>query len=298
MIIKRVGGKSKLAEWIKSYLPACRVFVDVFGGSGAVLDCMIQSGIRSVFNDLDKKIYTFFRVLQNSGSDLAHLVNLTPYSRQFFNKACEVFNDSSRFQSLKDIDKALTFLIMNRQSFGSKMLKTWSITRDGEVNYETWNNLPKYIISCHQRWKNVFLENLNYRELISKWDSPTTTFYLDPPYEGVETDYYEINKTQGFNHYRMLNTLKRIDGSYCVSYYNGPKEIKQESKQDSPLIIQYKDIGCTIHRKRVAKHLTGGVDKKTYATELLIIHKNKWASSHAQFATIKGKQIGDLFEDE
>lgn len=304
MVIKRVGGKSKIAEWIKTYLPSCRVFVDVFGGSGSILDSMISSrNTRLIFNDLDDKIYTFFYILRSYGHDFAHLVNLTPYSRKMFDEAMDIFNDDDKFNSLELIDKAMVFLIVNRQSFGAKMLPPWSITRDGEVNYETWGKLPRYILNCHNRWKNVFLENLDYKTLIPKWDGPQTTFYLDPPYEGVESDYYEVNKDTGFNHHEMFDILQTIEGSYAVSYYGGDTEDEVKSKikknikedKDTLLIEKYIDAGCKVYRKKVAKHLAGS-SKKSYATEVLIVKSNPWSMNNSNVITIKGQQVGDLFD--
>lgn len=275
MIIKRVGGKSKIVDWLKCYFPPCKIFVDVFGGSGVVCDAMRHSKCRLIFNDLDQKVYTFFRVLQTKGTDLSHLVNLTPYSRDYFQYAFEIYSDNAKFEQLSDIDKALIFLIVNRQSFGAKMTDTWSITREGEVNYDTWNLLPKYIVKCHEQWKHVFLENLDYRELLKKWDSESTLHYLDPPYEGVEKDYYEINSEKGFDHNEMLTVLQAVLGSYCVSYYGG-----EDESSDSELVEKYKSVGCKVYRNKVAKHLSGA-NKKSYAIEVLIVKQNRWASKRS-----------------
>lgn len=271
MIIKRVGGKSKIAKWIVNNLPKGSIFVDVFGGSGAVINELMErsfKNMRFIYNDADSKIYTFFKVLQQQPIDLSHLVNLTPYSRELFNKSFEVIKDEKEFEKLDEIDKAVIFLIVNRQSFGAKMTKDWSITLNGEVNYKTWNHLPEYIIRVAKTWKNTFLENLDYRDLVKKWDSKDTVFYFDPPYEKCETDYYDENKKKGFDHKEMFATLESMSGSYCASYYGG-----ETDSEDSELLNAYKNAGCVIIRKEVTKHLSTQ-DTKDKVTEVLII-KNK-----------------------
>jgi len=267
MIIKRVGGKTKIASWITANLPRHNVFVDVFGGSGAVISAMhLESrSCRFVFNDLDSKIYNLFQMMRDHSSELATEISFVPYSRQEFEEAVEILGDKDKFDALSDLDKAVLFLIVNRQSFGAKMLRPWSISIDGEVNYSTWSKLPSYLIQSSKRFKNVYLENLDYRELLTKWDSPETCFYLDPPYEGVEADYYDVNKADGFDHWEMLKALKSIDGSYAVSYYGG-----ETAEEDTPLIKAYAAEGCHILRKQVAKHLSG-TEKKATATEVLIV---------------------------
>lgn len=267
MIIKRVGGKAKLAKWIVRNLPRGDIFVDVFGGSGSVLMEVLRQcpGMRFVYNDLDDRLYTFFKVLRDNSTDLAHLTFLTPYSRRGFQDAHAILSDDAEFSKLDDINKALLFLIVNRQSFGAKMSNDWSITRDGEINYQTWNSLPEYILRVAKAWKNVFLEHLDYKEVIRKWDSKNTIFYLDPPYENVETDYYKVNKKDGFNHVEMFEELQNIQGSYSVSYYGG-----EDQSSDTDLLKLYQNAGCKTLRKEVAKHLSMQTNKDK-ATEVLLI---------------------------
>jgi DNA adenine methylase len=267
MILKRVGGKAKLARWIVNHIPVASNFVDVFGGSGAVLDEMARRRpkLRYVYNDIDSKLYIFFRVLRDAPDFLAELVNLTPYSRRFYDEAFDIFESKAALSELSELDQALVFVIVNRQSFGSKMDGTWSIARDGEINYETWNRLPKSILKVAQRWKNVYLENLDYCDLIPKWDHKDTVFYVDPPYEGVEDFYYEANRDDGFDHEKLLSVLRSIQGSFCLSYYGG-----KSKAEDSDLIKSYESLGCRIYRKSVFKHLQTR-EEKDEATEVLIV---------------------------
>ena len=271
MIIKRVGGKSKISKWIKNNLPPYKVFVDVFGGSGAVLDEVVprtNTTKRYIFNDLDSRIYTFFKVLQHRGQDLADLVQITPYSRKFFEEACDVIYDDEKMHLLDELDQALIFLIVNRQSFGSRMVPPWSIAREGEIVYQTWNKLHESVMEIHNKWRNVFLENLDYKELVKKWDGKATLFYCDPPYQGVEHDYYEVNKKEGFNHQEMFDLLQGIEGSCAVSYY-----------KDSDIVDKYVQAGYNMETKNVAMHLAK-CDVKPIKTEALLIKYNNWTKQN------------------
>lgn len=285
MVIKRVGGKSKLANWIKYYTPRHKIFVDVFGGSGAVLDAVLRPGkdTRYVYNDLDNKLYSFFKVLQGRAPEFAELVKLTPYSRKFFDEALEIIQDNDKLESLDILDQSLAFLIVNRQSFGAKMMPPWSITRDGEINYDTWSKLSDQITNVYKKWRTVFLENLDYRQLLEKWDDETTTFYLDPPYEGVESDYYDVNKEDGFDHKGMFEALQKIKGSYVVSYY-----------EHSDVVDQYKQAGCEVVTQDVKMHLAGS-EEKASKTEILLICANDWSKKQQDKKGIKGRQVGSIF---
>lgn len=285
MILKRVGGKSKLSEWIFDNSPSYRGFVDVFGGSGAVLDCFIKhhkkneeyqykGRPRYIYNDLDNSIYTFFKVLQNMPNDLSRLIELTPYSRKLFSESFE--NLQNNYENLSDIDKAIYLIVLNRQSYGSMMSNSWSTAINGEINYETWNKLPNQIMSCYNLWKYVYLENLDYKDLINHWDDETTLLYLDPPYEGVEYSYYNVNKNSGFNHNEMFDVLSNVKASFVVSYYGGV-----DDSNDTDLIEKYKKINCKVERKKVFKHLASG-DEKSFAYEILLIKSNNWSLRFSQ----------------
>ena len=65
----------------------------------------------------------------------------------------------------------------------------------------------------------VAIENLDYLDVIKKWDAEDACFYLDPPYEGVEKAYYDLNKKGGFDHQALRNAIETTQGSVVVSYY-------------------------------------------------------------------------------
>jgi DNA adenine methylase len=63
-----------------------------------------------------------------------------------------------------------------------------------------------------------FVENLDFEDVISKYDSPTTYFYCDPPY--YKTENYYANHEFGLqSHERLANSLKSIKGKFSLSYY-------------------------------------------------------------------------------
>jgi DNA adenine methylase len=74
------------------------------------------------------------------------------------------------------------------------------------------------------KWHRYFdaitnIENLDFEEVIKKYDSPTTYFYCDPPYFKTE-DYY-INHDFGIQtHERLANALKAMEGRFSLSYYH------------------------------------------------------------------------------
>jgi DNA adenine methylase len=65
------------------------------------------------------------------------------------------------------------------------------------------------------------VENMDFQEVIEKYDSDGTYFYTDPPYYIVgEGSYYSKHEFSRNDHERLANTLKKIKGKFSLSYYD------------------------------------------------------------------------------
>ena len=99
-ILKYPGAKNRLADWIVSFIPEHKVYLEPYFGSGAVFFNKPKSKIETI-NDLDGEIYNLFRVIREHSDELAKLVEMTPYSREEYEKAyCKNADDT-------DIEKAI-----------------------------------------------------------------------------------------------------------------------------------------------------------------------------------------------
>ncbi len=269
-IVKRVGGKTKIRSWLKSKFPSHSIFNDCFGGSGAVVSYMPKangSKYRKVYNDQDNHVSNFFKILRDEPQNLAQAISLSPYSRKDFDDAHNFIRDKENKPWLKvsELEWARQFLIYNRQSIFGKEDSHWCIARNGENICITWHYLPKDIIAMAECFKETYIECLDYQEVIKKWDSPETLTYMDPPYEGVEKDFYQVNKESGFNHEEMRKFIDSIKGSVAVSYY--------DSKYIRDLYS-----GFEFHELKVKKNMQTK-EIKDDATEILIIRKSDWAKN-------------------
>ena len=68
-LLRYYGAKWMLAPWIISYMPQHRVYVEPYGGGGAVL--LRKSRVHEeIYNDLDSDIVNLFRVTRDNGKEL------------------------------------------------------------------------------------------------------------------------------------------------------------------------------------------------------------------------------------
>jgi DNA adenine methylase len=79
--------------------------------------------------------------------------------------------------------------------------------------------------------KITFVENMDFQEVISKYDSDKTYFYVDPPYWKTE-NYYSNHDFDRNDHERLALSLKSMKGKFSLSYYDFPLLSKWFPKLD------------------------------------------------------------------
>lgn len=114
-IFRYPGAKWSLANWIISYFPEDyekMVYLEPFVGSGAVFFNKLPGAVETI-NDLDSDIVNLFYVLREHPEELKRLLELTPYSREEYDKAFEPCEDP--------IEKARRYMIKTTQAIGAKL---------------------------------------------------------------------------------------------------------------------------------------------------------------------------------
>jgi DNA adenine methylase len=67
--------------------------------------------------------------------------------------------------------------------------------------------------------KITHVENLDFEDVIRKYDSPSTYIYLDPPYWKTE-NYYNNHDFDRGDHERLANVLNSVQSKFSLSYYD------------------------------------------------------------------------------
>jgi len=214
------GGKTTIAPWIIDHFPNHTTYVEPFGGSASVLMQKPKSNVE-VYNDLNSDCVAFFEAIKSHGDEIQEWVKNTPYSRELYEEWRDEFNAGIRPDDV--VEQAGRFWFLTTASFGGKLHQgggTFSVQKDkcAESQYgpTKWQRKSENIPIIRDRFHNVEVENLEYKNLLEKYDSEDVFFYFDPPYVDVGEDYYMTG--DGFDHLRFCEALEDVDGKWLVSY--------------------------------------------------------------------------------
>ncbi len=216
------GGKEQLAPLLVSLFPRHTAYVEVFGGSGAVLFAKDPSPLE-VFNDLDSGVVNFFQVLRNplQAEQLTHLLSLTPYAYEEYHDCLKHWRSEA-----DPVEKARQWYCGVVQSMNSSIRNTgWSHTKiPGSNPAKRWLPGIAHLSDCMGRLAHVQIDHRDFAAVLQSYDSEGTCFYIDPPYV-VETRrkggcYHHEMSTE--DHERLLTRLLALQGMVVLSGYDHP----------------------------------------------------------------------------
>lgn len=185
------GGKQSQLSWLLPLLPPSRHFVDLFGGSAAVLLNRPKSDVET-YNDLDFGVVNFFKVLRDQPEALLRELALTPFSREERRHAYRTI-DTAEAINMSDVEKARLFYVLARQTRAqmsqrsNNMLNSWRWSRDGiqqglPVYVAQWQSSLDALAYVAARLRQVQIECYPALRILELYNDADTLVYADPPY--------------------------------------------------------------------------------------------------------------------
>jgi DNA adenine methylase len=237
MALSYIGGKSKIGKWIVPFYPDdMETYVEPFSG---MFWCFFNTNLnqfpnlkRVVYNDFNPLNYNLFQCLQNPSQLLDEVnaipcqqqgVDVTPtiYKEQFVRFQAEIFAPNVNIQDY-DYEIAAKYAYVLSQVFsGSKPETSSFIDLKGKYKskYLTFRDKLSKPDWVEHFLRITHVENLDFQEVIQKYDSPSTYIYLDPPYWKTE-NYYNNHDFDREDHERLANVLNNVEGKFSLSYYD------------------------------------------------------------------------------
>jgi DNA adenine methylase len=212
-IVPWIGGKRRLADHLIPRFPKHECYVEVFAG-GAALYFLRPPAAVEVINDINGDLINLYRVVQHHLEEFVRQFKWALTSRQVFKWLQDTVPET-----LTDIQRAARFYYLQHNCFGAKVegqsFGTATTTPPG-LNLL---RLEETLSAAHLRLSNTFVEHLDWKTCIERYDRPHTLFYLDPPYwqtegYGVPFPYTEYTE--------MAARLRSLKGRAIVSLNDHP----------------------------------------------------------------------------
>lgn len=248
----RVGNKTRLLPILYAVFPKeVPRYIDVFGGSGAVLLGKPKSKFE-VFNDVDGELVNLFHCIRDRLEELLVELNLFPLnSREEFDAWLKLHDRGARIEEFADLQmelldqdprmelaqimkqivrrradypeirRAVAYFMRVRNSYASTGKSFACQPFNIETMYDQMEEMSGRI-------KEVIVERQSFEILIPHYDREDSFFYADPPYYNSE-HFYDADF--GWEQHVLLrDTLYNIKGKFLLSQVDCP-EIRELYKE-------------------------------------------------------------------
>ncbi|MDR1496975.1 MAG: DNA adenine methylase [Puniceicoccales bacterium] len=254
------GGKSRLLKHILPLIPEHAIYVEPFAGGLAVLLAKKRAKTE-VVNDLDKEIVNFYRCLRSHKTALINEIGGSARinSREDFTELL-----APPAGDATDLQRAARWFVVRVCSYGGQS-ECWGRSLTGYHGWEATRH-EAAISRVSERLQRVFIENRDWEEIVTRFDSPDTFFYFDPPYVNASVTAYHPFSYDEMK--RIRNRLDKLQGTWLLSCDDSPscREIF------AGLPVRELKIGYTLGSRYVTRKQAG---------ELLVFHPKLAHLPHA-----------------
>lgn len=178
-ILPWMGGKRRLAKKIIPLFQPHTTYVEPFCGGAAIFFLKEPSKVE-VINDRHSELVTLYRCVKHHLDELVRQFKWSLVSREDFLTQREIDP-----RHLTDIQRAARFFYLQKMAFGARVSNpTFGISVESPPKLNLMR-IEEDLSAAHLRLSRTYIEHLDWKECIKRYDRPGTLFYLDPPYWGT-----------------------------------------------------------------------------------------------------------------
>lgn len=223
------GSKYKQRGWIYAHFPETTVFVDAFAGTGTISVNLPLSVQRHILIDSNERIATLLGSIKHVPHNLTAEISRWDYDRPTYEQLKRWYL-APEFDSYPPLQQAtLTYCVLSMSRAGlpaAGYSEDTRLLKDGlPAKQSQWSRHDAIINAYHEKLKNIEIVHGDALDFIPKYDSPTTTYYCDPPYP-LET---RTRNGAGYDHEmstddhkRLASVLNGVVGNVIVQSYPNP----------------------------------------------------------------------------
>ena len=237
------GGKRALKKTLLALIPPHRLYVEVFAGSAKLLFAKEPSP-REVMNDLNGEVINFFRVAKHRPAALAEM-----FDQEIVHAGR--FRELLASDSHDELDRAVRFAYLAWYSYGAKGQHFASSSAkgcEGNKLRRSLDRVENLLAGAAARLRNVLIEQRDFADILTRYDSPETWFYLDPPYVHFQANgrYEALSDARREELFDLLAALK---GSFLMSF-DDCAEVRELCQRHGFIVREVK-VGYTLGSTQV-----------------------------------------------
>jgi DNA adenine methylase len=203
----RSGGKFNVRKTINDLIPDHDIYIEPFFGGGAIFWHKKKAKI-NVINDLDTDMINRIKLILDAPSDL----NLYRKDLTTLDKVKEFYSNSFK-EEYSTADKILLEKIITGCGFSGCYVRMEKNIY--KIEFGLKNNISK-IDLYKQKLENVKIYNTDYMEMINKYDSENSFFFIDPPYECCAKR-WGYAQPKDFDFILLRERLKKLKGKFLLT---------------------------------------------------------------------------------
>lgn len=239
-LLKYYGSKWEMAEFIISFFASHTTYIEPYFGGGNVFFKKTPSKLEIV-NDKSHMVTNFFFVLREKRDELLLAIELTPYSRREIELANRTMKTEIEWEwsdaegrwvpqgNISDVELARRFYVRARQGRTgntSAWNTTWRCDYKGNRSktfVQEWVD-NEHIYWYSSRLKLAQIEGKPALEILTRYDTPETLWYLDPPYphstRGKRWGNAYAHEMSKNDHAQLLLAIRDLKGMCIISSYH------------------------------------------------------------------------------
>jgi len=239
VVIPYYGGKWELSKQLVPMIPKHDRYIEMFAG-GLSMYFRKPRVSANIVNDLDNDIVNLYISVLEKFDEFSRYVDLLPRSRKLYTDFREEILSQKNKIEYPNPKRAAMYYYVIKNSFNKNPYNAF--TKSEKRN--TWHSgLIEEVQWSKKQLDGVIVENLDYRELVKRYEPKEGDFwYMDPPYvvAGERKDYYFHDFTLEMHTalVELCNRMHNSDAKFMVSYDNRD-EVKELFKD-----YQIHEISC------------------------------------------------------
>lgn len=216
--ISYFGGKTNMLKHILPLIPEHRLYVEPYCGGASVFWAK-EPSYREVLNDINNEVINFYRVIKTQFDELNTEIECTLSSRAQYDQAREIYQHPEKYN---EVMRAWAFWVQTNMSFSNIPCGSWAFAKlpqggaDGSNIYWKKQRFEKWL---DLRLKSTQLECDDALNVIRRYDTEKTFFYIDPPYISSYRVQDHFHGYSWKDYYDLLSTLSEIKGKFLLSSY-------------------------------------------------------------------------------